>query len=92
MRASGGISWLVGTLLSALVFRSHFQSCTAKMTSFAFCSIVMSVCSFFTYDATTFSGLIVIYFTRNFLAAAWETAGAGLLVYTMGPVGLKKNF
>ncbi len=82
----GGIGWFAGTVASALTFKQRLRTCRAKMWFFCLCSLAMAAtCLSFPY-VQSYAVLLVANVVRMFLAAAWETAGAGMLVYTVGPV------
>ncbi len=56
------------------------------MTYFFTSSLILGWTVILVPTAKSFSGLVLLFCVRAFVCSAWETAGAGMLVHTVGPV------
>ena len=92
LSVSAAVAWLSGTFVSAATFKQYVVSPSAKLTFFSVTSVAMAACSLYITSVKTYWLLVVLLMARSFIAAAWETAGAGLLVHTMGPVRQCKSY
>ncbi len=79
---------MLGTLVSAYTFKQYVRSATAKMFAFFATSTFTGIVVFLVPVVRSFWLYVAISSVKSFLNCAWEVAGAGMLVYMMGPVGV----
>ena len=85
-------AWLLGTMLSAATFKPYLVSAASKLAFFSACTLAIAFSSIFVTSVKSYWMLVLMLSLRSFIGAAWETAGAGLLVHTMGPVRQCKSY